>query len=118
MKNLLILSAMMMFISCGTKKQVATESNDTPGTTEAVVEQNRIVGTVRVAKTGCKVFIEAQMSKDKNDIMLMYPVNLDEKFHKEGMFIKFTYAESRAQQPEGCTADKVVSLSDVTPLRN
>lgn len=123
MKTLFLLSSLFLFFACGSQKEVATNSvNETKEEVEEVVEETeealnnnfRIVGTVHTTDKGCGVYIDAKM---EDTSVKMYPVNLDEKYQVEGMFIRFTYALSRAMQPSECDCSKVVSLSDVTPLR-
>ncbi|MDB3887401.1 hypothetical protein N9344_00445 [bacterium] len=114
MKNIVFVIGVLLLVSCCNKKQAVTNSNEE---VEVNTANNRIIGTIRVSDDACKVYIDAQMSEDKNDIKKMYPVNIDEKFYKEGMFVRFSYALSRAKQPEGCNVDFVVSVSDLTPLR-
>lgn len=68
-----------------------------------------ISGTVHLTDDACKIYIDAEIAPD--EIKRFYPVNLDEKFRKEGMKIKFSYNLSRAMQPEGCYVDHVVSIN-------
>ncbi|MCH2230431.1 MAG: hypothetical protein MK105_08810 [Crocinitomicaceae bacterium] len=127
MKTLFLLSGLFLFFACGSQKEVAANtvnetSENVEDTAQDAVEDAsdtmddnfRIVGTVHTIDKGCGVYIDAKL-EDRS--VKMYPVNLDEKFSVEGMFIRFTYAPSRAMQPSGCKCDRVVSLSDVTPLR-
>lgn len=114
MKLIPFFVGLCMLAACSNQKNtnaVATASNTT---TETTSENYRIIGVVHVSDTGCKLYIDAQ-EKDKK--VKMYPVNLDEKFQKEGMRLKFDYAASRAPLPDGCDAAQVVSVSDVTPMR-
>ncbi len=105
-----------MLISCGNSKKMVT---DVKKVDEKIENSNnaRITGTVHVSDSDCMLFIDAQMSKEGSNTIKMYPVNLADKFKVEGMYIKFSYASSRAKQPDGCGDVKVVSVSDVTPLR-
>lgn len=118
MKYFLYAIVFFGLISCGTKKNQTTETAESippPPQTEEITNNYRIVGTVHVPEEGCPFYIDAQM-KDKK-IVKMYPVNLDERFRKEGMRLKFDFKRSRAPQPEGCDAEMTVSVVDVTPLR-
>ncbi len=73
-----------------------------------------IQGTVRLNTPGCPVMIEVI----NGDLFsTAYPVNLDRQYHKEGLKIKFDFAPSRAPSPESCTADKVISVSNVEILK-
>jgi hypothetical protein len=115
MKTLFLLSGFFLFFACGTQKELASNTTeDAVEVVEEIKEENmRIVGTVHAGK-GCAFYIDAKTDEGS---VKMYPVNLDEIYKKEGMFIRFTYAPSRAMQPKDCACDKVVSVSDVTPLR-
>ncbi len=119
MKTLFLLSGLFLFFACGSQKEVAANtvnetSENVEDASDTMNDNFRIVGTVHTIDKGCGVYIDAKL-EDRS--VKMYPVNLDEKFSVEGMFIRFTYAPSRAMQPSGCKCDRVVSLSDVTPLR-
>ena len=127
MKTLFLLSGFFLFFACGTQKEVATNTMNETATdsvevveevieeaTDTVNDNMRIVGTVHLSEKGCMVYIDAKL---EDGSVKMYPVNLDAKYKKEGMFIRFTYAMSRAMQPSDCDCDHVVSVSDVTPLR-
>ena len=131
MKLITIALSILIFASCGGKKEVASSTSSAEATTASAStnagtssswdgvhdpENLRIIGTVRVDDSACKLWIDAQPQKDKH--MKLYPINLDEKFKKDGMMIKFTYAVSRAPQPGGCDAQLVIKVEDVTPLRD
>ncbi len=123
MKTLFLLSGLFLFFACGSQKEVATNTvNETTDSVEEAAEDAveettnnyRVVGTVHTTDKGCGVYIDA---KAQDSSLKMYPINLDEEYKVEGMFIRFTYAPSRAMQPKGCDCDRVVSVSDVTRLR-
>ena len=123
MKALLTSSLLLLLLACSTPKEIVVytdnvkpvESNevvDNAATTTA--NTMRVIGTVRTTERGCLAYIDAQTNSGNAK---MYPVNLDDRFKKEGMFIRFTYALSRGMQPRGCECNQVVSVSDVTRLR-
>ena len=123
MKALLISSVFFLLLACGTQKEVIvnTDSNSQIESNQAIdntitntSDTLRIIGTVRTTSKGCLVYIDAQTNSRS---IKMYPVNLDDRFKKEGMFIRFTYALSRGMQPKGCECNQIVSVSDVTRLR-
>ncbi len=89
-----------------------TAEETAESTEEEAVE--RFVGVVHTSETGCLVTIE-MTAGDKT--ILCYPVNIEDKYKVEDMVLKFAYTESRAQQPEGCDADMVISISDVAIMR-
>ena len=71
-------------------------------------------GIVKNSKDAC-IYIDASIKIEgvvKNKTL--YPVNLDEKFQKNGSKINFDFTLSRAMQPSGCDVDYVVSVSNVS----
>lgn len=132
MKFLVFAISMMTIIACGNQKETAqeveaveaeienAEDSSTSEPEEDVdndVEETRnyrVVGIVHVSATDCPVYIEARL---ENETVSMYPMNLDNRFKKEGMKIKFAYTLSRGAQPTSCDIDMVVALNDVTLMR-
>lgn len=115
MKQFIVIACVLLgMVSCKTEEEAVTT------TVEEQVEEpmevtNRLVGIVHVSEEGCPVEIEAKMNS--GEMLALYPIDLEDKYKVEGMRIRFTYAVSRAPQPDGCSADMTVSLSDVTRLR-
>lgn len=127
------LSICFMLLSCGNSKEltpmtvidVTAESteNDTEevmGVTEVSevteeIEQIRIVGTVHVSESGCKLYIDAR--ENNNSTFTIYPEDLDPRFQVEGMFLKFYYTKTETEIPAGCDLHMSAKLTDVTPLR-
>jgi hypothetical protein len=76
------------------------------------------MGELRVGKVilgdSCPVVIETMNGDVK---MLMYPVNLDERFFNNGMTVRFTCTPSRAKQPLGCLVDAVVSIGFIEEVK-
>ncbi|MEJ6777249.1 MAG: hypothetical protein QNK85_08010 [Crocinitomicaceae bacterium] len=123
MKPLFILSLFFLSSSCSTQKEIPTNTDkhtltniDTRILTESevAIDTMRVIGTVHIEEKGCLIYIDA---KTDSGNITMYPVNLAEKFKREGFVIRFTYTLSRAMQPNYCKCSRVVSLRDVTPLR-
>ena len=132
MKSLILpIATCLLMWSCGNSKDIeaevvetATETIETVAedatetVTETVtdtVEKIRIVGHVRLTDKGCKVCIDAL---DNDGVKFkIYPENLDERFHKEGMYLKFYYDKTETAIPADCDADICATLSEVTPLR-
>ena len=114
MKLLILpLSICFMMLSCGNSKNTTSDSS-TDLTTESV-EKIRIVGTVRISDTGCKLHIDAR--ENDGSTFNLYPENLDERFQVEGMYLKFYYTKTNTKLPENCKAEMSATLSEVTPLR-
>lgn len=114
----MVISVLLFSLGCANRKERIQEreahENESSEVVDIVTEPVRIIGTVVAPIDQCPVLIDAQVG-DK--IVKMYPVNLDEKFQKAGMKLKFSYTPSRAQQPENCDIDMVVVLSDVALMR-
>ena len=103
-----------MIASCGSSKPVAAE-NDPIAVTETAEAVIRIVGTVHLSDTGCKLYIDAR--ENDGTTFKLYPENLDPRFQVEGMYLKFYYTTTTTELPENCNAQMSASLSEVTPLR-
>jgi hypothetical protein len=119
MKQIMIIGVLLFSVACANRKERIQERKAHEGETSEVVDQvvaepERFIGTVVAASDVCPVLIDAQVG-DK--MIKMYPINLEEKFQKAGMRLKFSYTPSRAQQPENCDLDMVVVLSEVTLMR-
>jgi hypothetical protein len=113
MKIILLAITSILIASCGTQK-AAVQSNDEGSNSEQVANDGMVVGIVRINPKGCPLYLDAN---ENGEAITMYPVNLDEKYKKDGIRIKFTYTPSRAMQPENCDVTKVVALDSVIQLR-
>jgi hypothetical protein len=110
MKYALVIVLIIAGFGCGTRKGVALEDNREEGT----AADAKSTGIVYVSLKGCPVLIETEIN---GETMRLYPVNLDEEYKKDGLRISFTFAPSRAMQPEGCTLiDRVVSIENVLKI--
>lgn len=109
MKSIFLLSITALFFACGTAKKANADNASTKG---------NYYGTVHLSANGCPYYIEIQKSKntniEKESFKNVYPVNLDEKYRKDGLKIHFNYNISRAMTPAGCTVDAVVSVENVS----
>lgn len=120
MKYVVIMCALLIGFSCANHKEKVNEIESheelVKKTEDSLTtpDNYRVIGLVHVSETECPLYIEAKLA-DKT--VNMYPMNLDEKYKREGMKIKFAYALSRGPQPENCELDMVVSLTDVTLMR-
>jgi hypothetical protein len=113
MRSLFFLTAIILLTACTTQKEIANSENNGEHLSENV-EDGFTVGIVRITDKGCYCYLEVN---ENGSLLKMYPVNLDEKYKKEGVRLKFTYNVSRAMQPENCFVDKVVAVNDVSELR-
>ncbi|MDG2464922.1 MAG: hypothetical protein P8M61_07520 [Crocinitomicaceae bacterium] len=132
MVRVLFISSLVVLASCASMKERKAEKmaaqaptavksgsedeNAAPTQSRPASEEDMmgIQGTVRLNKPGCPVQIE-MINGDLYSTA--YPVNLDKQYHKEGLLIKFNFAPSRAPSPESCTADAVISVSEVEILK-
>jgi hypothetical protein len=75
------------------------------------------LGKVHISKNdACPIYITVEGVFSKSNLVefhTMYPINLDHKFKKDGVYLQFNYTLSRAMSPEGCAVDAVVSLENV-----
>ncbi len=74
-------------------------------------------GTVHLNNNGCHYYIEINKCLVSNIEFLgktIYPIQLDDKFKKEGVKLKFNLSLSRAMSPSDCQVDYVVSLENVS----
>ena len=113
MKILFLALTAVLIASCGTQKEVVV-SNDNGANVEQVTKEGMLVGIVRMNPKGCPLYLDVN---ENGEAITMYPVNLDEKYKKDGIRLEFTYTPSRAMQPENCNVTKVVALDNVTQLR-
>ncbi len=118
MKNIIVLSVLFIATACGNQKETMQEKEAVESEIETVTEETsenyRVVGIVHTSETDCPIYIETRL---KDSTVNMYPMNLEEKYKRDGMRLKFDYALSRGAQPENCDVDMVVSMSDVTLMR-
>jgi len=113
----LVVVACLLLVSCGNRKSVSADAGveETEVSTETTeTGAARVVGVVHISEEGCLVTV-AMTEGDKT--LNCYPVNIEDKYKVEGMVLKFFYEESRAQQPENCDVDLVISISDVAVMR-
>lgn len=100
----------MIFLicSCGSSKNQNKDQSK---------ETTIYTGTVRLNNNGCPYYIEINKCLVSNLEYLgktIYPIQLDDKFKKEGLNLKFNFTVSRAMSPTDCLVDYVVSLENVS----
>lgn len=82
----------------------------------AQTDTEKVMGTVKM-EDGCGAVIEVTYG----DVIKRYfPLNLEDKFKKDGLLLKFAFTEeeTKAAAGTGCEAIAgVIRLSKVTPLR-
>lgn len=103
--------ALILFLifSCGNGKQLKSKTNK---------ETTIYKGIVHLNKNGCPFYIEINQCLVSNLSYylgkIIYPIQLDEKFKKDGLNLKFNFTVSRAMSPTDCKVDYVVSLENVS----
>jgi hypothetical protein len=76
------------------------------------------MGTVHLNKNSCPYSIEINqcLVSDLSYYLgkTVYPVQLDDKFKKEGLSLNFNFTVSKAMSPTDCQVDYVVVLDNVS----
>ncbi|MFT7614664.1 MAG: hypothetical protein ACI9J3_003647 [Parvicellaceae bacterium] len=104
MKKLILSTVILVMavssISCVTKKDTP-EKEDIFEVVPMMNSTNYITGTVtdEYAKDGCKFLIKVM---GKGAEQLINPVNLPDKYKKDGMKISFMWTASKAPQLDNC----------------
>jgi len=101
---------LFLFISCGTEK------NKEVNNTEQVIEMNGFIeGVVHVTsgESDCGIYIESDSADQSKGF---YPVNLDVKYKKNGLKVRFRYSPSRAPLPENCEEYMAVVIDEMTAI--
>ncbi len=74
---------------------------------------DKLIGVVR-NDAGCGYVIDVT----QGDVMKSYyPVNLDEKYKKDGMRLKFAWDKAPQEMTGDCSYLIPATISDVTPMR-
>jgi hypothetical protein len=107
-----LLTLLFVFISsCHTSKQTAEDTSQTS-------DFAPYIGKIHLNESGCPYYIEVEQVLVSNLSFYigkkLYPVQLEEKFKKNGQKLKFNLAVSRAPSPSDCQIDYVVSLSNLS----
>lgn len=122
MKSAFFLSSLLL-ISCGTTEDATSnppveeapkaELSNPPTKSEYARPRSetevmiRMGATVRTGGEDCPVYLEVI---DGDLFFTAYPVDLPEKFKKDGLKMTLGYNISRAPSPAGCEVDKVISV--------
>lgn len=96
---------------------ISCRTNPCKMTADEFEVKGSYLGKVHLSKKEtCPVYITIEGVFSKSSIVdfrMIYPINLESAFKKDGLYIRFNYTVSRAISPEGCTTDGVVSLENV-----
>ncbi len=110
MKFIIVAISVLGFFSCTTPKTITQEN---PTMERDILAEERVIGIVHLNET-CGALITAQVGDRE---VILYPNNLDEKFKKEGMKLKFFFLNSSMPIPNGCNAAARGDLKDVNAVR-
>jgi hypothetical protein len=111
MKTMVTLLISFGLLSCKSTK-VATIEPLTEGTAQWV-------GIVHVNENQCPVYIEITDELNPGvsvPFHAVYPLNLKDGMKKKGLKVQFSYTLSKAMSPEGCTAEAVIQLEQITVI--
>lgn len=107
MSRVYIFLSLIFLSSCATQKIVLEEQLNQPYT-----------GIVRFTKTPCKVNVEI-ISGMNNEYVgkTIYGINMETKFQKNGLKLNFDFIPSKAPIPEGCTANFIATLTNISVVK-
>lgn len=101
---------MLVIFACTTSK-ISSEENSTHE--KDILNAERVTGIVHLDEN-CGATITTKVgSKEMN----LIPNNLDEKFKKEGMKLKFFFVNYSMSVSKGCKAELRGDLKDVNAIR-
>ena len=96
---------------------ISCRTNPCKMTADEFETKGSYLGIVHVSKNvACPIYITIEGVFSKSSIVefhTLYPINLERKFKKDGLYVQFNYSLSRAMSPQGCQTDGVVSLEHV-----
>ena len=110
MKFLYFTSLLLVIFACITSK-ISSEENSTHE--KDILNEERVIGIVHLDEN-CGVIITAQVGSREVNLL---PNNLDDKFKKEGMKLKFFFLNSSQEIPKGCSAAERGDLREVNAVR-
>ncbi len=111
MKIFITLLVALSFISCKSTKKTSAQAMNEPS--------NQLIGIIHVNENQCPIYIEIPENLNPSinvPYKTVYPLNLKDGMKKKGLKVQFTYTVSKAMSPEGCSADAVVNLDEITVI--
>jgi hypothetical protein len=110
MKFFVLFAALFVFFACTSSKNI-TQINQS--SKKQIFTAERVTGIVHLDEN-CGATITTKVgSKEMN----LIPNNLDEKFKKEGMKLKFFFVNYSMSVSKGCKAELRGDLKDVNAIR-
>jgi hypothetical protein len=110
MKFIYLTSLLFVIFACTTSKNISHENRTS---VKDILNEERVIGIVHLDEI-CGIIITAQVGSRQVNLL---PNNLDEKFKKEGMKLKFFFLNSSMPIPKGCIGDARGDLRDVNAIR-
>lgn len=98
-------------LSCRTQKEVVTEQPPQP--LEDDSDEERLVGVIDITEE-CGALIRVV----QGDVERTYiPVNLEDKYKKDDMKVRFSYQPADVKQTGDCVFYTPITITDITFLR-
>lgn len=111
MKFSLVTFIFFILCSCITSKQTKKDTIQSD-------DFAPIIGKIHLNESRCPYYIEVEQVLVSNLSFYLgkklYPIQLEEKYKKNGIKLKFNLTLSRAPSPADCQIDYVVSLSNTS----
>lgn len=111
MKICITLLMALSLMSCKVTKKTNTQAMNEPS--------NQLIGIIHVNENQCPVYIEIPVDLNPGinvPYLTVYPINIKDGMKKKGLKVQFTYTVSKAMSPEGCSADAVIQLDQITVI--
>lgn len=109
MKPIYFVLFLILSLSCHTSKNKKDTAN-----LEENGDLKATIGIVHINENSCPLYIAVENPKE--NFSKLYPVNLKDNMKKKGLKVKFSYSLSRAMLPEGCDADAVIQIEEITVI--
>ena len=118
MKFVFLISLSFALLSACKHTKKVTEEKKAQTEIESSV-QAEYLGEVQAGENGCQFTLKILKVNAPKDALVLpfkvvYPLNLDVKYTKPGLKLKFTMTPSKMRTPEGCQAEAVVSIDMVS----
>ena len=104
------LAAIALLVACNKTKPAAEATPPPPPPPTTALDFHTGVVTMAHAAHGCPLLVETATSEGTK---LFIPIGLDEKYHKDGLKLKFTFRPSRASSG-ACNEGRPAILEDVS----
>jgi len=105
-------SALLVFAlsACAETKPIPDNNDDVALQADMMPVQNTGTVTMAFKEEGCAVLIKIT---SKSDFEYLIPIELDIKYRKEGLNLRFNFVPSRAPQGD-CTMGQMAVLEDIS----